>query len=70
MALGIPLPVGMDSGQDAVLFGYSPSTGIKVTNTLDYPIKIVMWTEGSGTDMVIYSKIYQVGSSESANSTS
>lgn len=57
MALGIPLPVGMDSGEDAVLFGYSPTTGIKITNTYDYPIKIIMSTEGSGTGMAIYCKV-------------
>ncbi|MDO5850521.1 MAG: hypothetical protein Q4P14_04830 [Methanobacteriaceae archaeon] len=57
MALGIPLPVGMDSGEDAVLFGYSPTTGIKITNTYDYPIKLIMWTEGSGTGMAIYCNV-------------
>ncbi|MDD4594202.1 MAG: hypothetical protein PHY33_03740, partial [Methanobacteriaceae archaeon] len=46
-------PVGMASDEDAVLFGYNPATGIKVTNPLDYPVKITMWTEGDGTDMKI-----------------
>lgn len=55
LAIGSPLPVGMASDEDAVLFGYNPATGIKVTNTLDYPIKITMWTEGSGTGMKICS---------------
>lgn len=55
MALGAPLPVGMASDEDAVLFGFNPATGIKVTNPLDYPIKITMWTEGSGTGMKICS---------------
>lgn len=53
MSIGAPLPVGMASDEDAVLFGYNPATGIKVTNPLDYPIKITMWTEGDGTDMKI-----------------
>ena len=56
MTLGAPLPVGMDSGEDAVLFGYHPSSGVFVTNPLDYPIRITMWTEGSGTGMAIYAR--------------
>ena len=54
---GFSLPVGMCNDEDAVLFGYNPSEDIKVTNTHDYPVKIVMWTEGSGTGMAIYGKI-------------
>ncbi|ADC46967.1 hypothetical protein mru_1117 [Methanobrevibacter ruminantium M1] len=59
LALGFSLPVGMDYGEDAVLFGYSPSTGIRVTNTLDYPIQINMWTEGAGTGMAIYADVVE-----------
>ena len=69
MSLGFSLPIGMDSGRDAVLYGYSPSTGIKINNTLDYPIKIVMWTEGSGTGMEIHSKIYEMIPKNHVNST-
>ncbi|MBR5503159.1 MAG: hypothetical protein IKV87_01740 [Methanobrevibacter sp.] len=71
LALGFSLPVGMDYGEDAVLFGYSPSTGIRVTNTLDYPIQIIMWTEGSGTGMEIDAEIVELipQSSASSNST-
>ena len=54
------MPIGMDSGRDAVLYGYSPSTGIKINNTLDYPIKIEMWTVGSGAGMEIHTKIYEL----------
>ena len=54
MDIGGPLPIGMTTGEDAVLFGYSPGTGIIVTNPLDHPVRIVMWTEGSGTGMSIY----------------
>jgi hypothetical protein len=50
----------MQSGEYAVKLGYNPATGITVTNTKDYPIKIVMWTEGSGTSMHIYSKIIEL----------
>ena len=60
MSLGFSLPIGMDSGRDAVLYGYSPSTGIKINNTLDYPIKIEMWTEGSGAGMEIHTVIYEL----------
>ena len=76
MALGFSLPIGMDSGRDAVLYGYSPSTGIKIHNTLDYPMKIIMWTEGSGAGMEIHTEIYElipksaVNSTNSTNSTS
>lgn len=55
MALGISLPVGMDTGENAVLFDYHPSTGIRITNSLDYPIKLFMWTSGEGTGMTISS---------------
>ena len=60
LSLGFALPIGMDSGRDAVLYGYSPSTGIKINNTLDYPIKIKMWTEGSGPGMEIHTVIYEL----------
>ena len=72
MALGFSLPVGMDSGEDAVLFGYHPSTGIRIENTLDYPIQILMWTEGSGTGMEIDAEVveYIPKNATSSNSTS
>jgi len=57
LAEGFPLPVGMDGTENAVLFGYNPASGITVTNTHNYPIKITMWTEGSGTGMAIYAQI-------------
>ena len=57
LAEGFGLPVGMCGDNDAVLFGFNPSEDIKVTNNHDYPVKIVMWTEGSGTGMAIYGKI-------------
>ncbi len=60
IALGFDMPVGMTSGRDAVLYGFSPSTGIFVHNKLDYPIKIVMWTDGSGTGMGIGATIYEL----------
>ena len=76
LSLGFALPIGMDSGRDAVLYGFSPSTGIKINNTLDYPIKIKMWTEGSGPGMEIHTIIYELipndhvkASTNSTNST-
>ena len=69
MSLGFELPIGMDSGRDAVLYGYSPSTGIKIHNTLDYPIKIKMWTVGSGTGMEIHTEIYELIPKSASNST-
>ena len=78
LSLGFALPIGMDSGRDAVLYGYSPSTGIKINNTLDYPIKIQMWTVGSGAGMEIHTVIYELipndhiksNSTNSTNTTS
>jgi len=57
LAEGFGLPVGMDNTEDAVLFGYNPASDITVTNNHDYPVKISMWTEGSGTGMGIYAQI-------------
>lgn len=54
---GFSLPVGMCNDEDAVLFGYNPSEDIKITNSHDYPVKLVMWTEGSGTGMEIFAKV-------------
>ena len=57
LAEGFGLPVGMDNTEDAVLFGYNPASDITVTNNHDYPVKINMWAEGSGTGMGIYAQI-------------
>ena len=54
---GFSLPVGMTTDENAVLFGYNPARDITVTNTHDYPVRINMWTEGSGTGMGIYAQI-------------
>ncbi len=54
---GFPLPIGMAGGELAVLFGFNPTTGILVNNTGSYPVKIVMWTSGSGASMHIYAKM-------------
>lgn len=54
---GFALPTGLVWDEDAVLFGYNPSTDIRVTNNGDYLVKITMWTEGSGTGMKINAKL-------------
>jgi len=54
---GFDLPVGMIWGAYAVPFGYNPATGIKVTNNRNYPVKILMWTGGSGSNMSIHAKV-------------
>ena len=38
---GYSLPVGMSNDENAVLYGYNPSTGIYITNTGDYPVRII-----------------------------
>ena len=60
LSIGAPLPTGMTTGENAVLYGFSPSTGIFVTNPLDYPIRITMWTEGDGTGMAIYAAVEEM----------
>ncbi len=66
---GFSLPVGMDGSENAVLYGYNPSSDIKVTNTHDYPVKIVMWTEGSGTGMCILAKIVRYVPTDQVNTS-
>jgi hypothetical protein len=57
---GFPMPKGMTGEHNAVIYGYSPSSGIKVTNTGDYPVQIRMWTRGSGANTVIYAEMIQL----------
>jgi hypothetical protein len=59
MEAGCPLPIGMDSGYFSVSLDANPSTGIKVYNPTPYPLKIVMWTSGSGVGMPIYAQAIQ-----------
>jgi hypothetical protein len=59
MAAGCPLPTGMTSGFYTVSVDANPTTGIKVYNPTDYPIKIVIWTVGGGTGMQIESQAIQ-----------
>lgn len=59
MEAGFPLPSGMSSGFYAVSVDANPSSGISVYNPTDYPIKIVIWTEGGGTSMNLYAQAIQ-----------
>jgi hypothetical protein len=59
MAAGCPLPSGMSSGYLSVTISVNPSSGIKVYNPTNYPLKIVIWTVGSGTSMQIFAKAIQ-----------
>ena len=59
MEAGCPLPSGMSSGFYSVTIDANPSTGIKVYNPTNYPIKIVIWTVGSGTSMQIFAQAIQ-----------
>ena len=60
LALGNPLPVGMSGADEAILYEYRPTIDVLVSNVGDYPIKIVMWTEGESGDTKIYTKIYEL----------
>lgn len=54
---GFDLPTGMSWDENAVLFGFNPARDITVHNNHDYPVKIKMWTEGSGTGMGVYAQV-------------
>lgn len=76
VALGDPIPIGMTSGDEAILYEYRPTIDVAVTNNGDYPIKIVMWSTGESGDTQIYTTIYElkdnatyVNSTNSTNST-
>ena len=59
-AEGFGMPVGMQSGDEAISIGYNPAVDIKVTNNHDFPVKIVMWVEGSGPGLTIYGKFVRM----------
>ncbi|HML04363.1 MAG TPA: hypothetical protein VK426_01180 [Methanobacterium sp.] len=54
---GFGLPTGLNDGEYCVNFGFNPATDVKVKNTKDYPVEILMWTSGSGTGMGVYAKV-------------
>lgn len=57
---GFPLPRGMSWEHDAVLFGFNPATGIKVDNTGNSTVKIIMWTSGSNSNTKIYAQLIKL----------
>lgn len=57
---GLPLPSGIRWDELAIAYDTSPTVGVKVYNNLNYPIKIVMWTEGSGAGLVIHAEIVRL----------
>ncbi|MBE6493088.1 MAG: hypothetical protein E7Z84_00565 [Methanosphaera stadtmanae] len=60
MKIGSPLPVGMSAGDEAILYEFLPTIDVSVTNTRDYPIKIIMWSEGEGGATQIFTKVYEL----------
>lgn len=69
LAMGFSLPSGMNGDHNAVNYGVNPGSDIKVSNTKDYPVKIVMWTEGQGTGMIIYAKMIKLIPMDTNNAT-
>ncbi|KZX11912.1 hypothetical protein [Methanobrevibacter filiformis] len=62
LSAGFPLPSGMNGDFEAVNFGVNPGSGIQITNSGNYPVKIIMWTEGSGTGTIIHTKLIKYSS--------
>jgi hypothetical protein len=44
----------------AIAYGVSPTGDVSVHNNKNYPIKILMWTSGSGAGTVVYTKIVKL----------
>lgn len=59
MKIGLPLPRGMSGGFYSVAIESHPTTGIFVNNTSDFPVQIIMWTQGNGASMRIYTQVIQ-----------
>ena len=59
MKIGFPLPRGMSGGFYSVAIESHPTTGIFVNNTSDFPVQIIMWTQGNGASMRIYTQVIQ-----------
>jgi hypothetical protein len=53
---GFGLPVGLTWDKYAIPLGVN-IIDIKVRNNRNYPVKILMWTSGTGPDMGIYAKV-------------
>ncbi len=59
-AAGCPLPVGMTWAFHTVSYGYNPATDVKVFNTNEYPIKIIMSSSGAGAGTTTYAQIFHL----------
>ncbi len=57
---GLPTPSGIKWDHLSIEYGVSPTGDVAVYNNLNYPIKIVMWTQGSGAGTVVYTKIVKL----------
>lgn len=64
MGAGFPLPIGMTMDYTDTVSNYADLiTGIVVENTGDYPVKLVIWSDGStdGAGMsVIYAQVIEL----------
>jgi hypothetical protein len=59
-AAGLPTPSGIKWDHLSIAYGVSPTGDVSVYNNKNYPIKIVMWTQGSGAGTVVYTKIVKL----------
>ena len=50
----------MSAGDEAILYEYRPTIDVAISNNRDYPIKVVMWSEGDGCSTQIFTKIYEL----------
>jgi hypothetical protein len=60
LSLGNPLPVGMSGDYESILYEYRPTIDVQVTNINDYPVVIIMWTEGEGGATTTYTEVYKL----------
>jgi hypothetical protein len=60
LAAGFPLPTGMTMDYFCIAYGFNPTSDVRVTNTANYPVKITMWTEGSGPSMIIHANMVEL----------
>jgi archaellum component FlaG (FlaF/FlaG flagellin family) len=61
LAAGFPLPTGMSMDYENVINDDASLTdGVTVYNTLNYPVKITIWMNGTGEDAPIYCQITEL----------
>lgn len=76
LSLDNPLPVGMSSDHESILYEYRPTIDVLLNNVHDYPVIVKMWTEGEGGATTTYTEVYKlvdkntpVNNTTSANET-